>query len=36
VLNGDPAPLSQRGTAPPNFQPMPVVAKWLNDQDATW
>ena len=31
VLDGDPAPLPQRGTAPPpNLQPISVVAKWLN------
>ena len=29
VLDGDPAPLLQRGTAP-NFRPMSVVAKWLD------
>jgi len=32
VLDGDPAP-PKRGTAP-NFQPLSVVAKWL-DEDAT-
>jgi len=35
VLNGDSAPL-ERGTAPrPTFQPMSIVTKWLDDQDAT-
>ena len=29
VLDGDPAPLPQRGTAP-NFRPISVVAKWLD------
>jgi len=29
VLDGDPAPLHQRGTAP-NFRPMSVAAKWLH------
>jgi len=29
VLDGDPAPPSQRGTTP-NFRPISVVAKWLN------
>jgi len=28
VLDGDPAPLPQRGTAP-NFRPVSVAAKWL-------
>ena len=28
VIDGDPAPLPQKGTAP-NFQPISVVAKWL-------
>jgi len=38
VLDGDPASLFQRGTAPTNFWPMSVVAKrnGLMDQDATW
>jgi len=27
VLDVDPAPLPQRGTAPPNFRPISVVAK---------
>ena len=35
VLDGDPAPLPQRSRAP-NFRPISVVAKWLDDQDATW
>jgi len=30
VLDGDPAPLPQRGTAPSNFWPISVVAKWLD------
>ena len=30
VLDGDPATLRQRGTAPANFRPMSVVAKWLD------
>jgi len=31
VLDGDPDPPPQRGTAfPPNFQPVSVVAKWLD------
>jgi len=29
VLDGDPAPLLQRGTAP-NFRPISVVAIWLD------
>jgi len=29
VLDGNPAPLAHRGTAP-NFQPISVVAKWLD------
>jgi len=29
VLDGDPGPLPQRGTAP-NFRPISVVAKWLD------
>jgi len=29
MLDGDPAPLPQRGTAP-NFLPISVVAKWLD------
>ena len=29
VLGGDPASLPQRGSAP-NFQPISVVAKWLD------
>ena len=35
VLDGDPAPLPQRGTAP-QFWPMSVLAKRMDDQDATW
>ena len=36
VLNGDPA-TPEKGTAPPNFWPVSVVAKrgWM-DQDASW
>jgi len=30
VLDGDPAPFPQRGTAPPNFRPVSVAAKWLH------
>jgi len=30
VLDGDPARLHQRGTAPPNFRPISVAAKWLH------
>jgi len=33
VLDGDPAPLPKKGTEPPNFRSMPIVAKRL---DATW
>jgi len=29
VLDGDPAPLPQRGSAP-NFRPITVVAQWLD------
>ena len=29
VLDADPVPLSQRGTAP-NFRPISVLAKWLD------
>jgi len=39
VLDGDPAPLPQKGAEPPNFRLIFVVAKWLdgpNHQDATW
>ena len=38
VLDGDPAPPPQRGTALPNFRPMSVLlwpSDWI-DQDATW
>ena len=31
VLNGDPAPLPQRGTAPSNFRPISFVAKWMDE-----
>jgi len=34
VLDGDPAPLPKRGTAP-NFRPMSVVTKVWMDQDAS-
>jgi len=27
VLHGDPAPPPKRGTVPPNFRPMSIVAK---------
>jgi len=30
VLDGDPASLKRKGAQPPNFQPMPVVAKRLD------
>jgi len=31
VLDGDPAPPAKKGAnPPPNFQPMSVVAKWLD------
>jgi len=30
VLDGEPAPLLQKGVEPPNFQPISVVAKWLD------
>ena len=30
VLDVNPAPLPQKGTEPPNFRPIPVVAKWLD------
>jgi len=30
VLDGDPAPLLQKGVEPPNFWPMSIVAKWLD------
>jgi len=30
VLDGDPAPLPKRGTAPPNCRPISVAAKWLH------
>jgi len=29
VLDGDPAPLPKKGTAP-NFLPMSIVVKWLH------
>jgi len=30
VLDGDPSPLPKKGTEPPNFRPMSIVAKWLD------
>ena len=36
VLDGDPAPLPQKGTEPPNFRPMSIVARRLHGIDATW
>ena len=30
VLGGEPAPPPLRGTAPPNFWPISVAAKWLH------
>jgi len=30
VLDGDPAPLPQKGAEPPNFRPMFIVAKRLD------
>ena len=37
VLDGDPAPFPQRGTAPSNFRPIPVLAKRLDgSRYATW
>jgi len=30
VLDGDPTPLPQKGGTAPNFQPMFVVATWLD------
>jgi len=30
VLDGDPGPPPSKGKALPNFQPISVVAKWLN------
>ena len=30
MLDGDPAPLSQKGAELPNFWPISVVAKWLD------
>jgi len=35
VLDGDPAPRPQRGTAP-NCWPTSIVAKRLDGEDATW
>jgi len=38
VLDGDPALPPKGRSPPPNFQPMSVVAKWLDGSrwDATW
>jgi len=36
VLDGDPAPLPERGTAPPIFGPYLLWPKGCMDQDATW
>jgi len=36
VLDGDPAPLPQRGIAPPHFRPIYVAAKWLHGSSVTW
>jgi len=36
VLDGDSAPLPPKGGTSYNFRPMSVVAKRLDDQDATW
>ena len=36
VLDGDPAPLPQRGTAPTIFDPYPLRPNGCIDQDATW
>jgi len=37
VLDGDPAPLPKKGTAPPrNFRPMSVVTKRLDGLSGTW
>jgi len=36
VLDGDPAPLPQRGTAPPTFRSISVAAKWLHGSRCTW
>jgi len=30
VLDGDPAPLAQKGAETPSFRPISVVAKWLD------
>jgi len=35
IVMGDPAPPPKKVTAP-NFRPMYVVTKQLDDQDATW
>ena len=36
VLDGDPAPLPQRGTALPNFEPCSLWPNGWIDQDAAW
>jgi len=38
ALRGDPAPLPQRGTTPPNFRSISVAAKWLHGSrcDMVW
>jgi len=36
LLDGDPAPVPKKEAQPSNFWPMSVVAKRLDDQDATW
>ena len=36
VLDGDPAPLPQRGTVPPIFGPYLLRPNGCMDQDATW
>jgi len=36
VLDGDPAPPPQRGTAPPNFRPYLLQPNSCMDQDVTW
>ena len=30
VLDGDPVPPRKKGTSPPSFRPMSIVAKWLD------
>jgi len=36
VLHREGPSFPQKGHSPPNFRPMSVVAKRLDDQDATW